>query len=452
VSQNTIPSRIPAELADRTYPLIHPAVMHTVVSLSGRLDDDRLMRAVRLTLDAQPILGCTFVPHWFRPYWQRYENLDGMQFCDIHAGTNHREEIHDFFVAPLYKLPVRILLLRGEVERLCVKLDHRVGDGTSLQEYTYLLAEIYNRLSDDPNYVPVPHTTGSRSVRQISPRYTLREKGRIFRDTIIVARQAPKLGRWEYPVQRHGKLDYVAWKLNPDQVEAISDYGGALRATVNQVLLAALYIAACEAIPHSGEGPLPLRTFIDLRRYLPGRKTSTLSNLVGVCTITIDQDKGAALEIVVQQIRDQMKAQKKYIGLRESLFPVEAFSPFRQMAELVPFAYLKYLETHRFREIEQSFKDRSEIQVPGLIGTSTLGQLDESRLRFKGTEVIDAYATAGLFRVPGLLGLGVSGFRGCLTLHLGLGPTALVTRIHENIMQVLRLSCAARYSTSSGSR
>src|SRR5689334_3963303 len=112
--------------------------MHAVVSLSECLDDARLMRAVRLTMDAQPILGCKFVPHWFRPYWKRYENLDRMEFCNIRAGRNRPQDVHDFFVEPLYKLPVRVLVLRGEQERLCIKLDHRVGDGTSLQEYAYL--------------------------------------------------------------------------------------------------------------------------------------------------------------------------------------------------------------------------------------------------------------------------------------------------------------------------
>ena len=50
--------------------------VNTVVQFPGRLDAQRLRRATRLSVDAEPILGCRFVDSWYHPYWQRRNDLD----------------------------------------------------------------------------------------------------------------------------------------------------------------------------------------------------------------------------------------------------------------------------------------------------------------------------------------------------------------------------------------
>jgi NRPS condensation-like uncharacterized protein len=108
-------------------------------------------------------------------------------------------------------------------------------------------------------------------------------------------------------------------RLDAEQVRAIFEYGVRRRATVSQVLLAALYLAAYEVLPHTNE-PLPISTLIDLRRYLPSQKTSALVNFVGACSITVDSSAGRSLEDVLLQIQTQMKSQMKYLGLGNGFF------------------------------------------------------------------------------------------------------------------------------------
>ena len=54
--------------------LFHSAgdnMIQVEMAFSHRLDPRRLKKAMALATDAEPILGCRFVYHRNRPYWQR---------------------------------------------------------------------------------------------------------------------------------------------------------------------------------------------------------------------------------------------------------------------------------------------------------------------------------------------------------------------------------------------
>jgi NRPS condensation-like uncharacterized protein len=328
---------------------------------------------------------------------------------------------------------VRVLLLRSDSDTLCIKLDHHVGDGTALREYAYLLADIYNRLEDNHGYEPLPNLNGSRSLLQVGNRFGPRDKWRILRHAVKAHRELRKLGHWEYPLPGDGRLefDYVTWRLDADRVRAILEYGFRHRATVSQVLLATFYTAMREELPCSIELALPASMAIDLRRFLPATAAPGLSNLVGVSVIGVDPELENSLEAVVEQIQDQMSSERKYLGLAVSSFALEALPVIRHLAALHPYGRSKRLHQRRQSAL------LSEDHVKGWMMLTNVGELDEARLEFRGTELTDAFVTGGVFRFPGLLGLGVSGFRGSLTLHLGCGPTRLVTGLGERMMEIL---------------
>ena len=404
-----------------------------MLSFNGHVDADRLMRAVRLSLDAEPILGCEFVEGWFRPHWQRYANLDAMPFCEVRA-TAERQVDSDRFFQAQPDLPVRVLLLRGDSDFICIKFDHRVGDGKALQEYAYLLSDIYNRLREDSGYVPAANLGGVRSLSEIVKRFRGREKWRLIRHIFQVNRQIKQLGQWKYPVAsiEPTKFDYVTWRLDAREVAAIFQYGCRHRATVSQVLLAAFYLAIYDTLPSSADARLPVSIGVDLRRHLPSMKASTLSNFVGNSVIAIDPRSATSMDATLAQIKDQMKSQQKYLGLAVSFFAIEVLPIVSQLARLVPYGPAKRRRQRR----EQA--PHTGDHIPGLVLLSNVGDLDNNRLEFAGTELIDAVATGGVFKIPGLLGLGICGFRGSLTLHLGCGPAALLNSVVEKMMRVLQ--------------
>ena len=404
-----------------------------VLSLSDRVEERRLARAVRLALDAEPILGCRLVDRWFRPFWQRDPAIDDLPYFAIRTTSDPLADMQVFIDAPP-DCPLQALLLRGESDVLCIKLDHRVGDGKALLDCAYLVADIYNRLGDLPDYRPVPNAAGDRSLKQIAERFSAREKWRVARHVLKASREIKQLGQWRYPMPRQGQLlefDYVCWRLDAEQVRALFTYGARQRATISQVLLAAFYLAAFEVLPRSPDAALPVHIAVDLRRYLPSARASAFCNLAGSCVIAIDTRSDVAMDSVIRTIRDQMKSQQKYLGLANSLFALETLPVIRHLIGLIPFSRTKRsYRNEREQRLTQEF-------IPNVTVLTHAGDLDPDRLTFGSVEVVDGFAVAGVAKVPGILGLSVSGFKGSLTLYLGAGPPALVTRMAERIKALL---------------
>lgn len=429
----SIPETMPTTLFDRSWSTIPGSMaIHCVLTITGRIDKDRVRRAARLTLDAEPILGCQFVEHRFVPLWRRYENLENLEIFEFRYSSDCLADMQEFFeIRPV--LPLRILLLRGEADMLCIKMDHHVGDGKALQDYAYLLVNIYNQLEDCSDYQPAPNVNGRRNLVQIGKQFGFFDKWKILGQAVKTNRGIKKFGQWKFPVHEDGpgEYDYVTWRLENRRVNTIFEYGCRQRATVSQVLLAAFYIAIHEEFSPSTRLPMPASIAIDLRRFLPPATTPAISNLVGVCVVGIDSAPGNSLDAVVHQIRDQMKSQQKFLGLAVSFFPLEALPVIRHLVALIP--------NNRSRRskklLEHSIKSKN--YVNGWIIVTNAGELDHSRLVFNGTEISHAFTTGGVFRFPGLLGLGVSGFRGSLTLHLGCGPAKLVNKIYNRMLEIL---------------
>ena len=69
-----IPKRIRAVTTDKlgfALAQVTDYKIQVVLEFEGALDADRLRHALRLLMDAEPVLGSRFVPHWFSPYWER---------------------------------------------------------------------------------------------------------------------------------------------------------------------------------------------------------------------------------------------------------------------------------------------------------------------------------------------------------------------------------------------
>jgi len=432
-----IPTTLTAETFDRVWDGVGPSYSgtHGVVSFGGHLDEDRLVRAVRLTLDAEPILGCRWVDHWFRPYWHREDNLDVREYCEVRDSSNCQADMVEFFESPPH-VPLRVLLLRGDADVLCLKLDHRAGDGQATKDCLYLLAAMYNRLRDDPSYYPAPNVSGKRGMRQLGDGFSLRDRLRLFRQTANASRQGNPVGEWTFRVPPDEPLEFahMVERLDAARVRAIVEYAWLQRATLSQVLLAALYLAVCHVQPQSSDRPLPLIVAVDLRRYLPSKRASALCNLVGAAIIAIDSQPGRSLDDVVKQIRDQVHSQRSdHLGLRMSVFWIDALPIIRHVSALLPQRYLRALGAAGRRRATEAPNG----EVRGVVLFTDLGALEPDRLAFAGTDITDAIVTGGVMKRSGFLGMAVSGFQSSMTLTLGYGPRAFVAGLFEHMMRIL---------------
>ena len=142
----SIPRRLPSRFIDEfihiTTPFFVPQIQ-LLVDVDGRLDPARLAGALRLCLDAEPVLGCRYVPRWIRPYWERLsaQALDGAELLrEEHTGGDDRSTaLERFLVEPLSGTDgpqLRALLVHDEAgDQLVLKVSL---DGEALEEIPLL--------------------------------------------------------------------------------------------------------------------------------------------------------------------------------------------------------------------------------------------------------------------------------------------------------------------------
>ncbi len=106
-----IPDRFRAVTCDKIGFALMPLMdyqIHFIAEFDGKLDEERLARAMRLLMDAEPVLGSRFVNHWRSPWWQRDEGLATEDFFSVVEGgpgdvEDFISEQMDFFSAPQVK-------------------------------------------------------------------------------------------------------------------------------------------------------------------------------------------------------------------------------------------------------------------------------------------------------------------------------------------------------------
>ena len=92
---NNIPNRIATQSLDRGMAALEhfcDPMIQLEMEFDGQLDAERLARAIDLSLDAEPVLGCRFVVHPRKPYWERLPKTNR----DAFILTNDRQEYEVF--------------------------------------------------------------------------------------------------------------------------------------------------------------------------------------------------------------------------------------------------------------------------------------------------------------------------------------------------------------------
>jgi hypothetical protein len=177
----------------------------------------------------------------------------------------------------------------------------------------YLLADIYNRLAENPDYVPVPAVNGGRSLAAIGSRLGFRSDGESF-GIVGERRQFKQLGQWRCRLLAQTPVKpSISWRLDPEQVNAIFVYGCRHRARS----------VTCCSRPSTSR----FANAASLGRLaVTGHDQHRSQALSTRCEDGIEQPRWQCrhlhrtglgiLDEVVEQIQHQMKAQRKYLDWR----------------------------------------------------------------------------------------------------------------------------------------
>jgi NRPS condensation-like uncharacterized protein len=414
-----IPSRFPASAQDQVNYLMRRGgnqQLHCVMTLDGQVDAKRIVQAVHLSLDAEPVLGCRFVEHPRRPYWERCDDLVHLPLCRVVEAQEPETAIWRFVTTPMDSSTgarVQVRVFRSARDVLCVKVDHVAADISGTKRYVYLLVEIYRRLAADPGYRPQPNLHGSRGQGQI-----LRQ----FRSWTLLKALLGSFNptpAWHFPSQEHDRSSqtFAVHRIGPERFRTIKEHGQKFQASLNEVLLTAFYRALFEVIDPPTGVPLPVLVPVDLRRYLPEARAEAVCNLSGIVLPAISREGDAGFDDTL-------------IRVQQAMHPLKTNNPGLGAAMLLELAFLP-----GFRPMQRrvsSPEDRLSQTHPNL---SNFGVIDPQQVNFDPVPVTDAYLLSPVLYPPGFM-LGVSTYRQTVTFSVGFCDSATNRRKVERFLDL----------------
>jgi NRPS condensation-like uncharacterized protein len=301
--------------------------MHGMIAFNGRVDAGRMARAIRLSLDAEPVLGCRLVKGPVRLRWQRADGLDCLDLCPVVETDDALNEAFKFMSSPMdvFTAPqVQARLFRSDRDALCVRMTHAVADGGGFKEYLGLLSSIYRRIGIDPGYRPIPNLDGSRSQGQLVKHVGLSP---LVRPGLRFS--VPRL-EWCFPgtgPDYSGRC-FLTADIGPVKSAAIRAYARDRGVTINDLLLTAYYRSLFEVLDAPAGRPMPITVPVNLRRYLPSGKAGGICTLSGLFIPAISREPGEPFEDTLARIHNAMDTAKRdKMDLSQVLFLQLAFLP-----------------------------------------------------------------------------------------------------------------------------
>jgi NRPS condensation-like uncharacterized protein len=243
-----------------------------VLEFSSTLELDRLNRAFAVLVRALPILSSVVQvegTHFRRKPILDYDPAVTMA-GEIESPAQAIERFTGMPCDPEREPPLKLLLIRAQgQDSLCFKADHVLTDAAGLKHLLYGFAEAY--------------ATGKIS----SPFNPDRGVGQVFRrfSPIALLRAATKAGLPRPgPTPIAGPFDAEPTfiehvRLKPGEFERLHAAAKQSGATLNDILLTAVYRAVWQRLEQSQGILYPVMVPVDMRRYLPENKQGLVANL-----------------------------------------------------------------------------------------------------------------------------------------------------------------------------
>lgn len=402
--------------------------IQVIMKLNGKIDFDKLSRAVRLSVDAEPVLGCRFVED-DPPYWKRLEDIDKTEFCSMEETTNVEDAVQRFLESHLdmdHDPMVKVKLIRSqEYDTIGFKINHTCSDGAGAKEYIHLLAHIYSCIDcENGEYVPKPSVRSREDHERVLNALGI-ENPEL--DNSIV--ESPRTV-WPFPWKSGGCKNvtpFVICRLPAEQLDILSRYAKERSATINDLILAAIYRAMFKLSRPPYGIPMDIGLTVDLRRYLPDKKAQAIRNFSGGIILRIPRIHGESFEGTLSRVVSVMNRKKN-----EN--PGYQCASGAERAEKI-FFFHQFLAFSKFvSKASEILSQMSFFCTPGL---SNVGLISKSLIKFGEHEVTDAYIIPPVIRAPGLM-LVASSYNGILTLATGYYEGSINRKFLEKLLNKMK--------------
>lgn len=393
------PETIKAEAFDVMqyfYGKVHEPLIHAALVFEGHIKENSLVKAVTLSLEAEPILSCCFHISG-HPYWKK-QSFTGADVVEVVTGEPDDLALRERLLATkidIFREPqVKIFLVRGKTaDALYIIINHMVCDGAGFKEYLYLLSDLYQEV--EQSIEPESFFAAPRGAGQLFENFSAKQKRQILHSKPTYAKPRAQA---TYSLQGGKDPIFGVCAISPNELQAVKDYAKANGVTLNDMVLAAY---ARALFVETGNGTVSIPCPVDLRRYLKPEQKHGLSNLTSNYICTLQLHKQDTFADTVRQVSEQMQRQKSSVYCLKPVCMLQLFY------KLLPFKVLQKL-FHRV------------FTIPVLSYTN-LGLIDSGRLAFN-TPVLEVYMTGAVKYVP-YFQIAVSTFQGAMTISCNLYGT-----------------------------
>jgi NRPS condensation-like uncharacterized protein len=353
-----------------------------------------MKKAVRLTMDAEPVLGCKYVVNRRRAYWERRDDIDSLEYFTLIKSDNPELEIRKtvlYQIDPSVESIIQLKIIRSKTnDILYIKSDHSVMDGGGFYDYLTLLCDTYNKLLEDPNYQVEPNVLATRELNQVFKHFKFRKKMR------SLLRDKGYLPTWSFPSIGTGRelKTFILRKIEPERFDRIKAYGKERNATLNDMFLTAVFRSLFKLKEPARKRPMTIAVPTDLRVLLPAKKAESIANLVAATFASLKYVPEATFDDMLLAINKQMTKKKDiHLGMGQFYMIDNLFK--------LRYAWVRWIANRIYKGIYRRGKMHPII--------TNIGRIDSQKRHFGDVDVEDGHLITPINWAPSF-SMGISSF------------------------------------------
>lgn len=395
--------------------------IQAVITFNQCLDAGILKKAVRLSLDAEPVLGCRFVEDEKKPTWQRFESPDEIQWFEFIHHDNKEEAMKQFISSsfPHEEQLVYVQLIRTQYEDvLCIKISHACSDAAGLKEYLQLLATIYSKLQEDSGFQPRPNIESRRDQKNYFDALDIEEPLALFDP------QAQKLPpTWAFPYHGSEKKEahVTICRFGDEAFARIQTFGKTHQVTINTIILTTFYRCMFELIKPTVGEDMETCISIDLRGAFKGSTAQAICNLSVGLYPRIPRVEDESFIETLERVSGAIEELKR---TRAELSDAVAMEVFGHIDYSKTVGVLQWF----WQQAIETGKSSPLLSNMGIINSLQFGQIAAN----------DAYLVAPITNAPGFV-MGVSTYNRTLTLEVSLYEPSHRKEEVEALMEMMKM-------------
>jgi len=397
-------------------------MLHCVLYFQERLDEVIMTKAVRQSLEIEPILGCRLILKNNQPFWESRTDLDQQELCEVMETQNVQKDLEHFLVKPVdaeIDSLVQIKIFRNlqTQDCLCIKINHVASDAGGLKNYAELLAKIYTELAlgNEPKIyrLEVVERGQNQFMETLEPQLkaTFGDRSKNFMQSAVP--------NWSFPSRGHyiTRPGFVFGRMNCKQYYNMKDLAKKKSVTINDMLLTAFCLALKEEAVHPTDRPIIIQVPVDLRRYLCDKK-APVCNLSGAEYVKVIVDDEDDFLDVLHKVREAMKLIKDNSPGLTSAFALNTLSQ-------LEFSQAKAVMQGNMEKMIQY-----NVAIPLL---TNMGIVSDESKKYGYLTAVDGYFVSPVTFSPGLM-VGISSFGDTLTLSVGFSEDSIEREAIERLL------------------